>query len=297
MSITNLTNTKWYFNEALYHNDIGDAPEEIMLYPGLEKSFNVTFDANNKQYIVIDYYLQSGPGHGSYLNYINSEDSDDDNPFYPAVWEGADWSEETGYASCGWNDESYRTITITGGDDVTNPDLITWITANAVPAEDEPSGTVVSYNNTVIATIQPGETATLECAGMKMDGNIVIEAAEASGGGVEIPLRTITYEVGEGFNTVKLRYMTVENGSLIDKETEASANSNGSISLLSGAGCDIESTPVTNAWTGEESYPNIETNTGRYVGGNGADYSIIHISGMNLEDHLEITTTGGAGEW
>lgn len=110
-----------------------------------------------------------------------------------------------------------------------------------------------------------------------------------TGGGIEIPLRTITYEVGEGFNTVKLRYMTVENGSLIVKETEASANSNGSISLLSGAGCDIESTPITNAWTGEESYPNIETNTGRYVGANGSDYSIIHISGMDLEDHLEIT--------
>lgn len=152
------------------------------------------------------------------------------------------------------------------------------------------NNTSISYNGNVIATVQPGETATLECVGMKMDGDIVVEAAEASGGGgVEIPLRTITYEVGEGFNTVKLRYMTVENGSLIVKETEASANSNGSISLLSGAGCDIESTPVTNAWTGEESYPNIETNTGRYVGANGSDYSIIHISGMDLEDHLEIT--------
>lgn len=32
----------------------------------------------------------------------------------------------------GWDNQAYRTITITGGDDANNPDLIAWIQANAV---------------------------------------------------------------------------------------------------------------------------------------------------------------------
>ena len=31
----------------------------------------------------------------------------------------------------GWTSESYRTVTITGGTDATNPDFIAWLTANA----------------------------------------------------------------------------------------------------------------------------------------------------------------------
>ena len=279
MPITDLTNTKWLLNETL--EPMSEYDESIF---GWTASYNINFTANDTEFKRFEGEQCENILEGNIVDELRYYYT---NP-HPYVHEVYYWFNDSS-----WLDEVWRTITITGGDDATNPDLIAWLEANAKLVEEEPAaGTTISYNGTVIATIQPGETATLECAGKQMDDNIVVEVAETSGsgsGGVEIPLRTITYAVGEGFNTVKLRYMTVENGSLIVKETEASANSNGSISLLSGAGCDIESTPVTNAWTGEESYPNIETNTGRYVGANGSDYSIIHISGMDLDDHLEIT--------
>lgn len=132
-----------------------------------------------------------------------------------------------------------------------------------------------------------GITGPLTLDGMKdaVDGI-------SGGGGIEVPLRTITYEVGEGFNTVKLQYVTIENNSLITKITEAAANSTGSITLVSGTGCDIESTRVQNDWTGEDIYPSIQVTTGYYVGGNGTDRSMIYIPVMDLVDHLDIQKSG-----
>lgn len=212
----------------------------------------------------------------------------------------------TGTAEDGALDDMFVS---TGGTFTGTPEInVTYYTSNEIvrayspdEPEDTPSGITISYNDTVIATVQPGETATLECAGMKMEGNIVVEAPEASGGGgVEIPLRTVTYAVGEGFNTVKFIYVTVEDGALIVKETEAAANSTGSITLISGTGCHVESTAVTDSLTGEESYPTFDINgrsTGLYVGSGGADFALQYVPTLDLEDHLEITTMGGAGEW
>lgn len=182
--ITDLTNTSWRFNDTLEHWGIGEPDEEDLVRPGRDSTFNASFTSNNASYTSLSYSLMGG-SHGSSVQYSNSESET-----YDTVWEGQwnvdpennteGWSEGSS-----WNDEVYRTITITGGDDATNPKFIVWLTKNAtqVSIEDTPSGITISYNDTVIATVQPGETATLECAGMMMDSNIVVEAPEASGGG------------------------------------------------------------------------------------------------------------------
>ena len=118
---------------------------------------------------------------------------------------------------------------------------------------------------------------------------------QSGGGGVEIPLRTITYEVSGVSNSVILRYATVEDGALIVKETTAANNSTGSVTLFPGAGCYVESAPIRDSWTGEESYPSVSLNISYYVN-MGTDYSLLFICASDLEwvENIEINTaTGG----
>lgn len=133
----------------------------------------------------------------------------------------------------------------------------------------------------------------------KTDRIPVVSLAEeiegiTGGGGVEIPLRTIPYEVREGFNTVILTYVTVENNTLVSKSVEASANSNGSITFLAYAGIQIESTEATDSW-GTTSYPSISVDDtgGYFVGEQGANASMIYIPAVSCEyiDNLIITTS------
>ena len=126
MAITNLTNTSWYFNETLISCGLGE-PEGWGVVPGYYQLFNITFTSANQDFISLEYDIFDEPTTmgDSLLQYRNSEDN------YVNAW-------TKGFDSDYWEDEVYRTITITGGEDVTNPDLITWIKANAVqlPIED-----------------------------------------------------------------------------------------------------------------------------------------------------------------
>lgn len=124
---------------------------------------------------------------------------------------------------------------------------------------------------------------------------------KGSGGGVEIPLRTITYEISGVSGAVLLRYATVENGALIVKETRALNNSTGSITLVPIAGCYVESEAIVDSWSGEEMYPTISLSGGdgssiSYYVNAGSDFALqfIHESDLEWVEHLVINTlTGG----
>lgn len=103
MAITNLTNTKWQFNE---HINLSSYTEQFdffidfksIVYDGNESLFNGISLAND------------------FMSYGSEEDG------YEPVYGNNKWLYDSGT----------RKITITGGEDVTNSDLIAFLTANAV---------------------------------------------------------------------------------------------------------------------------------------------------------------------
>ena len=101
--ISDLTGTSWEFNDTIILGDF---------------SYGISFYCQGYDSRVYN-SLISSPG-GTVF------------PSVPAhltyVW-GAD-NDETVFMG-GWYDEYYRYIVITGGDDVTNPDLIAWLQENA----------------------------------------------------------------------------------------------------------------------------------------------------------------------
>lgn len=100
---TDLTNTTWYFKEE--PNSFSAA-----------HNFNINFTSNNTNYTSLslsEWWDESM----IWINYNNGPSS-----VIPIVYNGG-W-----YA---WEDQAYRTITITGGDDVDNHMLYDWLNQNA----------------------------------------------------------------------------------------------------------------------------------------------------------------------
>lgn len=161
MAITNLTNTTWYFNETLDHCGISNETPEHMGAMGelFHSVFNINFTSNNKQYTMFEYELGDPVGLGVLYHTENV-----DIAYHLSGVEG-------------WEDEVYRTITIIGGEDATNPDLITWIISNAYQPLDT-SGVKINYNNSTIASLRPGEIATLQCVDQSMCSNIIVEVPD-----------------------------------------------------------------------------------------------------------------------
>jgi hypothetical protein len=165
--ITDVTNTSWRFNEVLYHWNVGEVDEEetSVRYNDFR---NITFNANGENF--------------NYLGYRGHRNDD----FASGTPLAVSYNDTTVYDTNSWVDETYKTITITGGNDATNPKFIVWLTQNAtqieIPTPEAPSGTTVTYNGSIIATLNAGETVTLHCAGKKMDGEVIVKTAEGSSG-------------------------------------------------------------------------------------------------------------------
>ena len=114
MSITNLTGTTWIIKEqfdALYDSDI----------------FGINFVTNSQNY-------------GGFYPSVTDPDLDMCTMYYMASPSSSsrDWitvaDGEAG--SIVWENEAYRTITITGGTDATNATLITWLKQNVIISVD-----------------------------------------------------------------------------------------------------------------------------------------------------------------
>ena len=118
VEVTDLTGTTWYLNQTI---PAGRANGNIGT-----KSFN--FTSNYMSFIGFN----NGQG-GNYnvLYYVKENESIAaySQKYIPPL------------TSPTWADEAYRTISITSGTDVTNPDLIVWLTNNATYQEPTPTKT------------------------------------------------------------------------------------------------------------------------------------------------------------
>ena len=103
MAVTNLTGYTWVGNEAL-------------LTLSSEWNINFTSNGNNYTYLVASFQMTPFPGYTDGLLYDDTE-----------VW------------FFSWNDNAYRTITITGGSDVTNSILITMLEENGTLTPPTPT--------------------------------------------------------------------------------------------------------------------------------------------------------------
>ena len=115
MAITNLTNTRWQFNETLDHYNIGDlnvyqySPDHVVAVR--ENKFNINFIYADEQYTSL-----------SYKFYLDSPEASKVSANSTQIWAGGSWYNA---------DENDHIMTITDGDDVADPDLIAWLEANA----------------------------------------------------------------------------------------------------------------------------------------------------------------------
>jgi hypothetical protein len=157
--ITDLTGITFYFNPTVNNSNYNSG-----------SSLQINFTIGS------DYYTAMTVGYNSYssrntLSYFNNSTG-----WINLVYDS--------YLNRGWLDESYRTITITGGSEATNTDFINWIFSNAVafglgsqwvklcPQESvlpEPQladeGKVVSVSNAQYALTTPVTYENLEGAG------------------------------------------------------------------------------------------------------------------------------------
>ena len=93
-------------------------------------------------------------------------------PMPAFVWDGEDWKLDI-YG------EGVKTIDF-GTEQTVSTEFYNWLIANAT----QPMASI-THNGEVIASLFPGQTATLKCAGMKMDSDVVVSVAENIGGGGE----------------------------------------------------------------------------------------------------------------
>ena len=114
--------------------------------------------------------------------------------FEPAV---SIYHRETGY-TC----EGMRTITITGGDDADNADLIAWLQANAVEVVPFTEGVRVTYNGDVIKQLDTDGAFALSCANKIMTSNITIETIDV--GSIVVTYNNDTIIDSSGTHTYQL---------------------------------------------------------------------------------------------
>lgn len=125
ITISDLTNTTWLLNNS------------FALPQNLDISYAINFTSNNNTFKNI--YLDDDYGED---NFMISYYTADNQTIY--VYDSFDG---------GWTNQAYRTIEITGGTDVTNATLISWLEAHATQQGGGSTGTVLKiYSNDERAT-------------------------------------------------------------------------------------------------------------------------------------------------
>lgn len=116
IQLSDLTNTTWYFNSTITGIT---SPDYINAY--------LDFEVNNQT----RHFIFGSNGVIQYSNVVDNRQTDIIQAY-----------------SNSWYNESYRTITITGGQDATNPDIIFWMLSNATQVENL-RGTYWRFNSTL----------------------------------------------------------------------------------------------------------------------------------------------------
>lgn len=207
---------------------------------GIYLEYGVTIDAGT--YIITYHYdglgwryINNVDGISPYLNYDNQiAKSSPYNPYIETFL--SDTATEFYEVGSGWSSdigEDNQTITIPNDTEVSE-EFYTWFNANAVQLDADKPLATITYNGETIATLDGGQSATLKCAGMKMESDVVVEVAEVEQGGgseaVIVPL-TVTengvydspYEVGTetwDSNTEYVGSVTVDGVTLSFKKAE-----------------------------------------------------------------------------
>lgn len=117
MAITNLTNTKWVFNDTLTGSIFGD---------GAGNRFNINFTSNDTTYTTILFYYRGSNGIEYGSDYVYSSSS-----------------------TPHWQNQYLKSIAITDGADVENADLIALLEANATQVSEIEEPSVPSLKNTM----------------------------------------------------------------------------------------------------------------------------------------------------
>lgn len=156
--ITDLTGTVWYFNEVL------EQIQESFYY-------NINFTSNNISYIKISWSYSSIPQASMTLKYSPNINSDT-----------TVYNDGVGVIFDYWDNlETYRTISITGGADATNSNLISWLQDNATllsaPASSSYSAAdplVIRYKGQIIYSTSSTSPITLAVSGKYLEDDITV---------------------------------------------------------------------------------------------------------------------------
>lgn len=144
------------FEFAIHHAWAGLAAS------GIGKGFNIKANASTSDIRWALYY-------GYDIHYDNGEIYEDtERSVYSATDQA--WITADG--------EEFQTVDFGTEPQTVSEEFYTWLTDNAT----QPSASV-QYNGSTIASLFGGAAATLKCAGMKMESDVVVEVAEHSGGG------------------------------------------------------------------------------------------------------------------
>lgn len=146
--VTNLTNTTWEFNDTLSFT----SAELIGV------NFSINFTAVN----------------GNSYTYIRlGQDSFNGETFFSSVHYGNTLVYGSGSVG-GWVEQFAKTITITGGQDVTNPQLISWLEANGTLQGGETPTPKLYIGNKAVTSMSIGNKAILK---MYVGNSLIYEKA------------------------------------------------------------------------------------------------------------------------
>lgn len=180
MAITDLTNTTWV------------VPAGWSAAAGYGRFYDINYDFDWEYEERIGYLSALFIGYSGPPNFESDQYDSFTTPKSDLIttWSGGDTVKSS----------NSFTITFTGGTDVTNPSLISWLEANGEcqnpPAPEEPAVTI-QYNGTVIASLKAGQTATLPCKDTLMHTDVVVSVPEGMGG-ADVPEWDGSYTVSGG---------------------------------------------------------------------------------------------------
>lgn len=153
MSVADLTGTTWLFDSIL--DNLSPAPI----------TYHLNFTSNNTSYTTIGWTNNGKSGYS--VSYDSTQI----------------------YTNGVWGNDAYKTITISGGTDATNANLISRIELNATQVITSHDVTI-SYNNSTIAYLDASGTEILDTACTYMIDDISIEYT--SSGGTDVSDTTAT---------------------------------------------------------------------------------------------------------
>ena len=174
-SISDLTNTTWIINNS---------PDVQVTMS--EEIYNISFNSNNTSFVKfgIVYDIGSDTGDGPLNQGLNY--------YYDSYSSDKVYNSRTNI----WNNDAYKTIEITGGTDVTNATLISWLEANATNITPEPSGT--NHTHLGSLSIIKKHFGDLEVIKETLNGVTIYEKGSPSPSLISFTIADKSYQAEDG---------------------------------------------------------------------------------------------------